>query len=112
VLVLGGALAASARTRQREGVILKTLGATRRTLLNAMLVEYAALGAIAVVFGLICGAIAASFVVSGIMNLEFAMPWTEVVSIAVISFVVTVALGLAGTWRLLGQKPAPYLRHA
>lgn len=112
VLVLGGALAASARTRQREGVILKVLGATRGTLVKAMLLEYAMLGAIAVVFGLVCGAIAAAAIVGQIMNLEFEMPWIEVLSIAFISFSVTIVLGLAGTWHLLGQKPAPYLRHA
>ncbi|WP_150285906.1 ABC transporter permease [Rhabdaerophilum calidifontis] len=112
ILVLGGALAASARTRQREGVILKTLGATRAVLMRAMLVEYAALGAIAVVFGLICGAIAAGFVIGRIMNLEFTIAWVEVVSIAFASLLMTVVLGMAGTWRILGQKPASYLRHA
>lgn len=112
ILVLGGALAASARTRQREGVILKTLGATRRTLLEAMLLEYAALGAIAVVFGVVCGAAGAALVVSGIMGLEFTVPWASAISIALGAFVITIILGLAGTWHILGQKPAPYLRHA
>ncbi|KAF0230631.1 MAG: hypothetical protein FD175_1391 [Beijerinckiaceae bacterium] len=112
ILVLAGALAATARTRQHESVILKTLGATRATLLKAMLVEYAALGGIAVVFGLICGAIGASFVVVQIMNLDFVIPWLTVISIAFAAFLITIILGLAGTWHLLGQKPAPYLRHA
>jgi putative ABC transport system permease protein len=112
ILVLAGALAATARMRQHESVILKTLGATRRTLLQAMLVEYAALGGIAVVFGLICGAIGARFVVGQIMNLDFEMPWVTVVSIAISAFAATIILGLTGTWHLLGQKPAPYLRHA
>lgn len=112
VLVLAGALAATARTRQQEGVILKTLGATRATLLRAMLVEYAALGGIAVVFGLLCGAIGARFVVVEIMRLDFVMPWITITSIAISAFVVTIILGLIGTWHLLGQKPAPYLRHA
>lgn len=112
ILVLAGALAATARTRQHESVILKTLGATRRTLLAAMLVEYAALGGIAVVFGLICGAFGAGFVVTQIMNLDFHIPWSIIVSIAVAAFMTTVILGLAGTWHLLGQKPGPYLRHA
>lgn len=112
VLVLGGALAASTRSRQRESVILKTLGATRRTLLAAMVLEYTALGGIAVVFGLICGAMGARFVVAGLMNLEFALPWLPALSIAFSAFVTTIILGLAGTWHLLGQKPAPYLRHA
>lgn len=111
VLVLGGALAASARTRQREGVILKTLGATRLTLLQAMLVEYAVLGGIAVVFGLVCGAGGAYLVVSGIMNLEFSLPWLPALSMALLAFFVTIILGVIGTWHILGQKPAPYLRH-
>ncbi len=112
ILVFAGALAATARTRQHESVILKTLGATRRTLLKAMLVEYAALGGIAVVFGLICGAIGAGFVVTQIMNLDFMVPWPTIISIAVAAFLITIILGLIGTWHLLGQKPAPYLRHA
>jgi putative ABC transport system permease protein len=112
VLVLAGALAATARTRQHESVILKTLGATRKTLIQAMLVEYAALGGIAVVFGLICGAIGAGFVVQQIMNLDFEVPWLAIVSIAISAFAVTIILGLIGTWHLLGQKPAAYLRHA
>ncbi|MCZ8376633.1 MAG: FtsX-like permease family protein [Beijerinckiaceae bacterium] len=112
ILVLAGALAATARTRQQEGVILKTLGATRSTLLKALLVEYAALGAIAAVFGLLCGAIGARFVVVEIMRLDFMVPWMTIVSIAISAFVVTIILGLIGTWHLLGQKPAPYLRHA
>ncbi|HRE20212.1 MAG TPA: FtsX-like permease family protein [Rhabdaerophilum sp.] len=112
ILVLAGALAATARTRQHESVILKTLGATRRTLLKALVLEYAALGGIAVVFGLICGAIGARFVVGQIMNLDFFVPWLTVVSIAFSAFAATIILGLTGTWHLLGQKPAPYLRHA
>ncbi len=83
ILVLSGALAATARTRQQEGVILKTLGATRVTLLKAMLVEYAALGAIAAVFGLLCGAIGARFVVVEIMRLDFVLPWMTITSIAI-----------------------------
>jgi putative ABC transport system permease protein len=112
ILVLGGALAASARTRQRESVILKTLGATRVTLLKAMIVEYSALGAIAVIFGIVCGVAGASLVVSGVMNLDFEVPWGPTLSMAFSAFIVTIILGLIGTWHILGQKPAPYLRHA
>lgn len=112
ILVLGAALAASARARQREAVILKTLGATRATLLKSMLVEYAALGGIAVVFGLVCGAAGAKLVVSGLMNLDFTWPLLPSLSIAILAFITTIILGLSGTWHILGQKPAPYLRHA
>jgi putative ABC transport system permease protein len=30
---------------------------------------------------------------------------------AALAVVVTVGLGLLGTWRILSQKPAPYLRN-
>ncbi|CAN1568170.1 COG3127 Predicted ABC-type transport system involved in lysophospholipase L1 biosynthesis, permease component [Rhabdaerophilaceae bacterium] len=112
VLVLGGALAASARTRQQEGIILKTLGATRATLLKAMIAEYSALGAIAVLFGIVCGVAGASLVVSGVMGLEFELAWWPTLSMAFSAFIATIILGLIGTWHILGQKPAPYLRHA
>lgn len=112
LLVLAGALAATARARQQEAVILKTLGATRSTLIRAMLVEYVMLGTIAVVFGLICGAIGAWFVVTKIMNLDFVIPWATIVSMTFSAILITIILGMAGTWHLLGQKPAPYLRHA
>jgi putative ABC transport system permease protein len=93
-------------------VILKTLGATRSTLLAAMIIEYSALGAIAVIFGIVCGVAGASLVVSGLMRLEFVLPLASTLSMAFSAFVVTIILGLIGTWHILGQKPAPYLRHA
>ncbi|HET7024914.1 MAG TPA: FtsX-like permease family protein [Gemmatimonadales bacterium] len=47
--VLVGAVAASRRQRLREGVLLKTLGATRAQVMRIAVVEYAALGLLAAV---------------------------------------------------------------
>src|SRR5690606_31492352 len=44
VLVLSGALAAGNRARIHDSVVLKTLGATRRTLIRAFSLEYAIIG--------------------------------------------------------------------
>ena len=44
VLVLGGALAAGNRARVHDAVVLKTLGATRRTLIGSFVLEYSLLG--------------------------------------------------------------------
>lgn len=44
ILVLGGALAAGNRARVHDAVVLKTLGATRGTLIAAYIVEYMLLG--------------------------------------------------------------------
>jgi putative ABC transport system permease protein len=111
VLVLAGALAAGHRNRVNEAVILKTLGATRPRLLLAYILEYGLLGLVTAVFGLAAGTGAAMVVIGTIMNLKFTMDWTLAVSLVLLALFATIALGLMGTWRILGQKPAPYLRN-
>jgi putative ABC transport system permease protein len=110
VLVLASALAAGHRRRIRDAVTLKTLGATRARLLFAYVVEYGLLGLVTAVFGLVAGALAAWLIVVQVMNLPFAMDWTTALTALLLALVVTILLGLLGTWRILGQKPAPYLR--
>lgn len=111
VLVLAGALAAGNRGRVHDAVVLKTLGATRGMLIGSFVTEYAILGAVTAVFALAAGGLAAWFVVSNIMTL----PWTFQPSVAIltvaIALVCTVGFGMAGTWRVLGQKAAPVLRN-
>jgi putative ABC transport system permease protein len=110
-LVLAGALAAGHRHRVYDAVILKTLGATRAHLLAAYALEYGLLGLAAGFFGVAVGSIAGWLVVSELMTLPFAwMPIPALVA-ALGALLITVALGLAGTFRALGQKPAPVLRN-
>ena len=112
VLVLAGALAAGNRARTRDAVILKTLGATRKTLIGAYVLEYSLLGLATAVFALLAGGVAAWFVVSQIMDLRFAFQPLVAFATVGAALVLTVGLGLAGTWRVLGQKAAPVLREA
>ena len=110
-LVLGGALAAGHSHRVYDAVILKTLGATRGRLITAYMIEYGLLGAATALFGMACGSLAAWMIVTELMNLRFT--WLPVPAFAATlgALIVTVALGLAGTLRALGQKPAPVLRN-
>jgi len=111
VLVLSGALAAGNRARIHDAVVLKTLGATRRTLITAFSLEYVLIGLATALFALAAGGIAAWFVVAHIMTLpSHFMPEVAVATILV-SLTVTVGIGLAGTWRVLGHKAAPVLRN-
>ena len=110
VLVLAGALAAGQQARLYDAVVLKTLGATRARLLAAFLLEYGIIGACTAVFGVLAGSAAAYGVVAKVMQLEFVFLWRQAVVAALVALAVTVILGLAGTWRILGRKPAPYLR--
>jgi len=109
-LVLGGALAASHRHRVYDAVVLKTLGATRGILVAAYAMEYMVLGLATALFGVAAGAAAAALVITQVMNLRyFWLPGPALVAAAG-AVAVTVVLGLIGTFRALGQKPAPVLR--
>jgi len=112
IVVLGGALAAGRRVRAQEAVILKTLGATRRRLILAMIAEYGLLGAAAAVFGLVAGALAGYGIVTGVMKLTFSFPLSGMLALVITTIALVIILGLIGTWRILGQKPAPYLRNS
>jgi len=111
VLVLAGALAAGHRSRIYDAVILKTLGATRPRLILAYALEYAILGLSTAVFALVAGGVAAWFVITQIMEGSFVLMPVTAASAALVALVLTVGFGLIGTWRILGEKPAPVLRN-
>ena len=111
VLVLSGALAAGNRARVHDAVVLKTLGATRKTLITAFSLEYLLIGLATAIFALAAGGVAAWFVISKIMTLPSAfLPEVAITTICV-ALALTVGFGLLGTWRVLGHKAAPVLRN-
>jgi putative ABC transport system permease protein len=110
-LVLGGALAAGHRHRVYDAVILKTLGATRARLLAAYTIEYLLLGTATALFGMLAGSLAGWLMVADLMHLSFAWQPLPAVAAALAAVLITVALGLIGTYSALGQKPAPVLRN-
>ena len=110
VLVLAGALAASHAARIREAAILQTLGATRGRLVTAFALEYLLLGLSTAIFAIAAGSAAAWAVLTLVMDIPFAFDPLTAVAAAVAALVVTVGLGLVGTWRVLGHKLAPALR--
>jgi putative ABC transport system permease protein len=110
VLVLAGALAAGNRARTHDAVVLKTLGATRRMLMRAFCYEYLILGLATAVFALLSGGVAAWFIVARIMKIPSQFLPDVAGMTIVTALVLTVGIGLIGTWRILGQKAAPVLR--
>jgi putative ABC transport system permease protein len=111
VLVLAGALATGHRHRVYDAVVLKMLGATRRRLLAAYLLEYLLIGLATAVVGVAVGSLAAFLVMTEVMNLAFAwQPWPALAA-TLAATALTIAFGLIGTFSALGQKPAAVLRH-
>ncbi|AVT79064.1 ABC transporter permease [Rhodopseudomonas palustris] len=111
ILVLGGALAAGHRHRVYDAVILKTLGATRARLIGAFTLEYALIGLATAAFAVLAGSVAAWLIVTRLMTLSFAWQAGSAAGVVVAALVVTVGLGLIGTWLALNQKPASVLRN-
>lgn len=111
LLVLGGALAAGQRARLYDAMILKTLGATRRFILSSYAFEYAAIGLVAALFGVVAGTAAGWGVVTQVMRIDFVSDPTGALLAATAAIVVTVLFGLVGTIKILSKAPASHLRN-
>lgn len=110
VAVLIGALAAQARARIYDSVILKVLGATRRQILWSAALEYLLLGLIVAGLALALGALAGWFTVREVLDLTWQPDWGVAALTVLAGAVVTLALGLTGAVRALGAKPNATLR--
>jgi putative ABC transport system permease protein len=110
-LVLAGAMAAGHRRRVYEAVVLKVLGATRRDVTRAFLIEYGLLGCATAAIAAGLGTLAGWLVLTRVMHQDWDFLPGAVAATALLAMVVTLAAGYLGTWRALGAKPAPYLRN-
>jgi putative ABC transport system permease protein len=110
-LVMAAALAATRYRRLYESVILKALGATRGLIGRAFAIEYVLLGTVAGLIGLSLGT-ALSWAV---LRYLFDLPWSlhpRVLGIGlVLTMLLTLIVGFASTYRILGQRPLAVLRH-
>ena len=110
VPVLFSAVAATRRERLREGVLLKTLGATRRQIIRIMLAEYALLGTL----GALTGVVLSTFAGWALMHWIFRSPFVPavgpvgIVALAMISL--AVAIGLLTGRDVFAQTPMAALR--
>jgi putative ABC transport system permease protein len=110
LVVMAGALAATRYQRLYESVILKTLGATRWAIARAFAIEYACLGAAAGVGGTALAAALAWVVQRFVLDTPWTLePETLILGVA-LTTLVSLAIGLLATVRLLGRKPLSVLR--
>ena len=110
-LVLAGAIAAGHRRRVYDAVVLKVLGATRRNVLQAFLLEYGLLGLITAAIAALIGTLAAWAVITQVMQQDWFFIPSAVLLTTLLCTGITLSLGFIGTWRALGQKAAPLLRN-
>lgn len=110
-LVLVGAVASGQRRRTAEAVILKTLGATRRQIRAAWLVEFGILGIAAGALAALAGTAASFAVVRYIMHAEWVFLPGTLAETLLGALAMMLVLGYAGTAAALRAKAAPLLRN-
>jgi len=109
-LVLAGAVSADQHRRIHDAVIFKVCGATRRDILLAFASEFILLGSTAGLISGLVGSLAALSILKGPMDVPFSLHPLAIFGTLLAGIVLTLLLGLLGTWKALGQKPASYLR--
>jgi putative ABC transport system permease protein len=98
LVVMAAVVSATLRDRQREGALLRTLGARQALLVRSTMLEFALLGLIAGVVGVVAAEAAVWALQYGMFEGTFQWHWHVVLPIPLISAVV---LAFLGRWQLL-----------
>ncbi|MGB7211995.1 MAG: FtsX-like permease family protein, partial [Gemmatimonadales bacterium] len=109
-VVLIGAVAASRRQRLREGVLLKTLGATRRQVIRIALAEYAALGVLSAAAATLLALGASWMLMRSRFQLPFVVPVGELLAVAAGLAALAAAVGLWTGREVFQDTPLEVLR--
>jgi putative ABC transport system permease protein len=110
VVVLLGAVAASREQRVREGVLLKTLGATRAQVARVILAEYLSLGTLASVAALALALAGSWGLLRYFFDSAFAVPAVPILGLSAGVVALTAAVGLWSARDVFARSPLEALR--
>ncbi len=110
VPVVFSAVAATRRERVREGVLLKTLGATRAQVRRILLAEYSTLGALGGLTGVALSVVAAWAMARFMFEISFAPAIPAAVVLVAVMVTVTVVIGLFTGREVFAETPMAALR--
>ncbi|HVX89945.1 MAG TPA: FtsX-like permease family protein, partial [Gemmatimonadales bacterium] len=109
-MVLIGAVAGTRRQRIREGVLLKTLGATRRQVMRIALAEYVSLGLLSALASLGLASVAGWLIVDRFFEMQYRYPAPGILAFALAIIGLTVAVGLWTSREVFARTPLEILR--
>ena len=112
VPVLFSAVAATRRERLREGVLLKTLGATKRQIGRIMLAEYALLGTLGAVTGVVLSTLAGWALMHWIFKMPFLPAFVPAGLVAGAMIGLAVGIGLLTGRDVFAETPMAALRES
>lgn len=111
IIVLAGTIAAARSRRVYDSVVFKVLGATRRQILGAFLLEYGLLGLFTGIVGALVGTLISWAVIAEIMGMAWVFLPMEAALTVLIAMLFTTLAGFFGTWRALGERASGHLRN-
>ena len=111
IIVLGGTIAAARSRRVFDSVVFKVLGATRRQVMGAFLLEYGLLGLFTGLVGALVGTLISWAVIQYIMGMTWIFLPLEAIATVSAAIALTMIAGFFGTWRALGEKASGHLRN-
>ncbi len=109
IIILASSIAGTRYRRIREVVVLKTLGATRRRIAAVFSIEFAVLGLVAGMVGIVFANIIARVLLKQ-LTVAYHFQWTWTVAALAGTAALTVATGWVASHRILGRKPLEVLR--
>lgn len=109
-VVLAGAIASGQQRRKYLAVLYKTLGATRRRIVTAELVEFAFLALSVAVAAVAIATLTAYVLCVFVFDIPFRFSALAAGETVFLSLALVLGLGLVAIWRVLSAKAAPYLR--
>jgi putative ABC transport system permease protein len=109
IVILASSIAGTRYRRIREVVVLKTLGATRRRIVTVFSIEFAVLGGVAGMVGIVFANVIA-WVLLRQLTVAYHFQWTWAMGALVGTAALTVMTGWLASHRILGQKPLEVLR--
>jgi putative ABC transport system permease protein len=110
--VLFSAVSATRRERVREGVLLKTLGATRAQIARILLAEYSLLGLLGGLTGMLLSLAGGWAVVRYIFKMPFGVPLLPIAGIGAAIVALTLLIGLLAGRDVFRETPIAALREA
>lgn len=110
ILVLSGAIAAGHKGRIYDSAVLKVVGATRKDILKAYIIEFIILGVATGVVAIVLGSIAAYGIVVGIMEMQWTFSLDIPVLTVIAAIIITMSIGMFSIYKAMSVRPAQVLR--
>lgn len=110
ILVLVSSLIISKYQRLRDSILLRTLGASSRTVSLINTFEYFFLGSLASLSGIVLSMLATFLLSAYVFELSFRWAWTEALLVYVVITAVTVLLGWLNGRNIINRAPMDILR--